>query len=414
MAKAEFSKRTLIIVFSIAAVSLISSLAISIFKVDLETFDSPYSNIYSKSAVGHKAFRTLLKKIDIPVSVSNYNTDSKASSGGLLMLIEPQQHFIGPAKESESGKKTTLEQILRSSPKSLVVLPKWRVVDTYEDKNWVDSVERYDNSVFERLFQRLNAEDLSAFTITERPDSWETPFEYDPNIQNMQLIDGDYITPIISCDEGILLGYIETTFYGTVYILSDPDLISNYNITRGDNGILAVSIIDYLRDEDEGVIIDEMMHGFIYRKSIWRMLFDFPNVMLLISALIAAGGALWKGLIRTRKPEEQEIKEEWGKAYLVTGSAHLITTPKHRLYVLDRYFRNTLYYVAKKYSIKCDINNVSQMVDRVAKHTHSKKLHPLLRQINELDIKEKISSEQVQQIARKIYRWKEDVTNGTS
>lgn len=414
MAKRGFSKKGLIIVFSLATVSLLISILLSIFKVELEAFDSSYANIYSRSAVGHKAFRTLLKKMDIPVTVSNFSSGSKAKKSGLLLLIEPHKHFTNPFKKELKAKEKTLADILKESKKSLVVLPKWRVVFTLKEKNWVDSVDYYEQSVYDTLFNALGLYNASTSFITHRPDEWDSPFTYAPNIQTMQLVHSENITPIISCNEGILLGKSTASDHGKeVYILSDPDLLSNYNITRGDNGILTMDIIEYLREGKEGVIIDEMMHGFVHRKSIWRMLFDFPFITLLISALLAAGIALWAGLIRTQKAETDDEKIEWGKAYLVGNSAHLITMPKHRCYVLERYFRNALYAVSKQLSIKCDINNREAMVDILAKQTKSSQLYKLEKEIEAFDMKNRISSEQMTHLAQKIYRWKERMTNGT-
>lgn len=413
MAKEGFSKKSLIVLFSIAGVSLITSIFLGVFSIDLETFDSPYANIYSKSAVGHKVFRKLLKDIDIPVSVSNFSTATKASNNGLLLLIEPQLHIKRKSGDSLRT-STSLTEILQYSQNTLLILPKWEVILTYEDKNWVDSVQLYDDSIYSSLFSKIGAYDVKLTSPPRRPTKWDSPFKYDPAIPSLQLLQGADIHPIISCDGGILLGSIDTYSYGTIYLLSDPDLIANYNIVRGNNGLLAVDILDYLREGNEGVIIDEMMHGFVYRKSIWRMLFDFPNITLLLSALLTAGVALWAGLIRLQKPEKKEVKEDWGKAYLVANSAHLITTPRHRLYALDRYFRNTLYTVTKKCAIRCDINNVSLMVEKLSKHTKNNKLKEIHKEITKFDTSTKISSEQMTHLAQKIHRWKKEVTNGTA
>lgn len=405
MAKEQYSKKSLIIIFSLVGFSLLSAIIVGIFGVEIDSGKSPYANSYSKSAVGHKLFAKVLRAVDIPVSISTFSTDNKAANRSLLMLLEPTAYI------NQSKTKTTLKQILRASSNTLVVLPKWNVVETQDRKGWVDTVTLHDSAYFAHLFKNIDTPGISVITATNKKQEWDTPFAYNPTIPMMQLMVSNDLTPIIECDEGILLGSYDSHNFGEIFILSDPDLIANFNISSGDNAKLAVAIIDSLREENEGVIIDEMTHGFIYHKSVWRMLFEFPNVTLLISAILTAAVALWAGVIRTRKADTNTQRERWGKAYLVMNSANLITSPKHRQHTLTQYVRNTLYSTARAKGVTCDMHNLHEMAEKLVKLSGS---YIPITVVKEIQTQRRLTSEQMAKIAQKINRWKEEFTNGTA
>ncbi len=69
-----------------------------------------------------------------------------------------------------------------------------------------------------------------------------------PNVRTpTQLVRGDDLQPIVSSERGMLIGELNERGR-RIWVLSDPDVISNHGLARGGNAALAVASIKRLRD----------------------------------------------------------------------------------------------------------------------------------------------------------------------
>lgn len=89
---------------------------------------------------------------------------------------------------------------------------------------------------------------------------------------------------------------------GSLWIVTDPDLLHNFNIHRGHHSILWLGLIRYLL-KSQSVFIDECFHGHAGSLSIVSELSRFPAILftfqgLLVLALFAWGGMRRWGKIR--------------------------------------------------------------------------------------------------------------------
>jgi hypothetical protein len=124
-------------------------------------------------------------------------------------------------------------------------------------------------------------------------------------------------------------------------VLSDPDLIANFNLTRGDNSVLAVSLVDYLRGDNSGgkVIFDEFAHGFSERPfHLLGILFQFPFVLVTAQMGLATLLLVWAAMGRFGAPAPLAPPLEAGKRSLIDNATRLLAQSGRIPELSERYF----------------------------------------------------------------------------
>jgi len=282
MTDGPFRRRTVRWLVGICTVSFVGALALAIFGPDVIPPPSAGADTYSKAALGHLAFVRLLRELDVPVVSSRHESARRAGHGALLVLAEPKDCPPG----SERARR--LRRMIHASERTLLVLPKWRGVPHRTKRGWVQVVHLLDDR---RVAEVLEAAELSV-GVTRHPrlgpDRWRSgPLPYAPTfpLATMQLLDGEGMQDLVTCAYGTLLAEVRRPG-GRLLVLSDPDVLANAGIDEGQNAALAVSIVEHLRPDGGAVVFDETLHGFEQQPSIWRELFDFPLVLLMLQGLL--------------------------------------------------------------------------------------------------------------------------------
>ncbi|MEJ2117420.1 MAG: hypothetical protein P8Y36_05745, partial [Alphaproteobacteria bacterium] len=305
-----------------------------------EAHDNFGPNSYSRSIVGHAGIANLLKKIGIPVIQSRSGSLWK-SREGVLVLAEPNYRF---------GETNPLYELMRAKT-ILFVLPKWKAIKDLKNSGWAERVI---------LYSRFRAKLTLDFVVSKgsighvkKVEKWTTNiFKADPKItEPVQLIKSDKLIPLIACDKGILLGALVTD-ERTIWILSDPDVISNQGFGKAgkSNATLAVKIIQSLRGKNLGkVVFDETIHGYKIRTgSPLRILFEFPFSLIALQAAIAIALLLWATMGRFGAPQKAPPPLSAGKQGLLDNIASLSEFAGHQKLIVQRYVEATIRDTAKQ------------------------------------------------------------------
>ena len=349
MRQAPFEQRKVTWIAAISATSLTAGLVLMALSPDLERPPSEQADSFSRSAIGHHALVEILRELDIPVLVSRHATARRAGSS-LLLLLEPPD-----IKAAELGR---FRHMLDVSPQALLTLPKWEGRSNPNTPGWIAEVDLVDSDQIIRLLDALEIDALLA-RPAEPTTGWSHSFETDlpgPDLPNPQLLYSRVIEPLIWCDQGILLGSLP--FGGDrvggpprhLWILSDPDLLSNHGIGRSQNARLAVGVVEAARNsagDELAVIIDETMHGFKRIPTLWRELLDYPLVLALLQGLLALGAVLWAGMGRFGQPLPVPPAIEPGKRFLIENTAELLKLGGHSPHTLSRYLRSSVREVSR-------------------------------------------------------------------
>lgn len=289
-----FSPRTVAILIACGILAFAGAAYFSVFD---EQPGTSGTNVYSTSAIGHRAFLELLQRRGIPTVVSRNNSAEKAGRKALLILAEPglQPGSYGLAE------------------RTLLVLPKWGADADPAHPGWVRDlafqhikavehvIRQFDprvvvirepvtigwNETSAASVRRFNGGRVGDESLTNRIRSRAMP-----EIDGLQLIRSSVIEPIVSAREGILIGAVKAQGR-TLFVVSDPDLLSNAGIGRGDHAALMLDMIDLMRPNDGAVIIDEVIHGFFQTPSLWRTLFQLPFLAATVTAFAALGILAW-------------------------------------------------------------------------------------------------------------------------
>jgi hypothetical protein len=367
------------------------------------------SNSFSVSAIGHQALLDGLRRAGASVSVSRFQTETKLSSQTLLIVAEPDQQFFKlAAKLVTAG----------SAGRILLVLPKWNGSTHPSKDHWIGTADWYRQGDLEGL--------LAAIAVgggVQRPSStsgWRIAGGLDipslgPTLEAPQLIISNRIRPIIGTDAGVLLGEV-TGSDGRIWILADPDLLSNRGIGQGENADLVGAIVTAALPADGTIIIDETTHGFEVKPNIWRSLFEMPLLVATLFALLAVSLLAWAAVGRFGAPERAESALRAGKEELIGNMAKLLQVGGHGMVMLRRYNDHARREVARALHVPKELDAIETEVwlDRVGGSRHvGQRISDISRELDRLGQHDGRDSGRMVRLAERIHQWKREMLHGS-
>ena len=394
---------TLIVVIVVGLAAFVTATYLEVFGDGGEPHTTGPS-VFSRSAIGHRAFAAALRKLDIPVQISRFRTLDKAGRGSLLLVIEPR---------SDQPSKEFLHQIDRAS-QALLVLPKWLGRTDHEKPIWIDRMDLLPKSVPQNLLRQVlpNAEIVRKNgSLTQEAGRFGGNIKLD---HPQSFIDNN-VSAIVLNKDGILLGAVQRGDH-KLWILSDPDLLSNAGLDEADNGVVAISIVNALLPKGGTVVIDETLHGFEQRPNLMRTLLHPPFVTILLAMIVAALVLVWAGTARFGAPQAEANGLTAGKLTLVKSAAKLLRfgTSAHNL--LLSYRRLVLADVMNELHGPNGLDEIAQAawLDRAAAHRGLEtRLRPRLDRMSALMESRRIDATRALRCALDLYRWKQEILHGT-
>ena len=163
----------------------------------------------------------------------------------------------------------------------------------------------------------------------------------------IQLVRSAKMRPVVGTKAGMLVGELREG-ESRVWVLSDPDVLSNHGLVRGDNAAFVIALLAAIRGEGPGraggpVVFDESLHGFRQpEETSLRLLFSFPFSLVVL--LICASGALLAlaGAQRFGVPQRAIPAGSSGTEELIANSARMLDYAGYQDMTLRRYARMTL------------------------------------------------------------------------
>ncbi len=271
----------------------------------------------------------MLAGIGIPVMESDLGSGAHIESGSVLVIAEPR---------TDDATLTDVGAML-DAPTVLLVLPKREGKADPKRPNWIGEDRLIASSDVQRA---LSLADEKATLIRDgEADSWNiSRFSgAQPAIHHVQLMHSARLRPLLAGPEGMLIGEIREHGRRLV-VLSDPDLIANHGIARGDNAWIFVSLIQYLRSGRDGkVVFDEFIHGYSPRPfHMLGILFQFPFVLVTAQAALAIALLVWAAAGRFGAPRELPPAIEAGRRSLIDAGAALVSRNGDPSVLASRYY----------------------------------------------------------------------------
>jgi hypothetical protein len=314
---------------AIAVLLLVCLLLIGRGNASISHPDPVGPTVYSKSAIGHAAFYSLLDDLQVPVSSSETGSGSRLAPDSVLVIAEPRSD---PA---------TLEEVqaMLSARAVLLVLPKRSGEADPKRPNWLGQDRLVSSSDVKRVLQLVDPR--ASVVRVDEIGSWP-PGQFSSGeavIHPAQLIRSASIQPLLAGPEGVLVGEYRRGAR-RIIVLADPDPISNFGLARGGNAALAVHTIELLRAGAGGeVIFDEFVHGFADRSfHILGILFQFPFLLVTLQMAFAVLLLVWAASSRFGTPLEPPPAIDAGKRSLIETGARLLDRRGHCFALTERYY----------------------------------------------------------------------------
>jgi hypothetical protein len=399
-----FAQRTVVWLFAVGGLSFVCAMVLILFGEDLLPTSTVEANAYSESAIGHKAFVETLQQLGIPVLVSRSDSLMKAGPRDLLVVAEPP-----PEKAEDEYLLGLLE-----ANSVLLVLPKWRATADLTNRRWAGQVVRTPVTAAEEVL-RIVVPGARTKVLDHALERDAPRFGGNAVLARPQLMESDRLTPVIDGGSGLLLGEVEGSD-GRIWVLSDPDLLSNHGLHRGDNARIAVGMVQALLPRGGTVIVDEVIHGFRRDPSVWRALFEFPIIIITVNAFAAMIVLVWVAAGRFGAPAPVEPPLKAGKATLIGNAAGLLQFGGHAGEMLGRYLAVTFGDVARRVHAPAQLDDAAldQWLDRIGRARRAQAAAATLRREAELAVgRGRADERRLLHVARDLYRWKQEMLHGT-
>jgi hypothetical protein len=235
-----------------------------------------------------------------------------------------------------------------------------------------------------------------------------------PEIHDPQLIVAGSLAPIVASDGGILVGETRRRG-GRIWVLSDPDILANHGLARGDNAALAVALLDRLRSQGGTVIVDETHHGFLQRPSLWRAALRLPFVVVTVQIVIAFAVLMWAAVGRFGAPLPVPRPFRSGKGALIDNAASLLQSGGVEPDVFARYVDTVRRDVARRLHAprELDPRELTAWLDRIGRARGlGDSLDSILRDAEDAMQRARGGDVRYLRIARRLNRWRQEMIDG--
>lgn len=328
-----FSPRILLIWVSALAAIFGLSLYLFAFGIGAPETEAVGPSAFSRSAIGYAGLAELVRRANIPVVKKRIGSASDDTKSSLLIIAEPQVTAQAEANGFVFGRAANV----------LLILPKWIGDRDDRHEGWVRHVEPASEGAANWALSILGAGGAIARGVEGAPLSKVVTANNlaaaPTSPDDLQLIVNSSLIPIVATSAGVLIG--EKTVRGhRVWVVSDPDILSNHGLFDGANAAFAGALIGKLRGADGNVIFDETVHGFAApAANPLRALLEFPFVVATAYALAALAFVLWSAMRRFGSAEAAPIVLKAGKMGLIRNVANLIQFAGGRQDVAINYLR---------------------------------------------------------------------------
>lgn len=296
-----FSTRTIAWLVGIGLFAFVGMAMTSTLTGDGRYASTSGANSFSSSAIGHKALVETLQQSGRRIVISQSQSADKAASADLMMVIEPSTDF-SLIREADDRYWTQ---------DTFLVLQKRYGFQDFTNSDWIMTEGILPAKGVLRPLKILdNDAELVLPEDEQTPSLQSTMSMPDPVIEDLQLIKSSKISPIIWTDDGILFGSLHGDDGRTFYILSDPDVLSNFGLAVPENAAFTGALMDFLVPVGLAAIVDETSHGFSLDKGLGSQILARPFIypalafVLLIAALLAFSARRFGPALRGEKGVE--------------------------------------------------------------------------------------------------------------
>jgi len=399
-----FSRRTLTR-WALAAVAVFAVAVYFMANGDSDTSDSIGPIVESRSALGFAGIADVMEQLGTPVIHTRYRSRDRLGNGGVLVIAEPR---LDPRRMTMANKILNAKAIL-------LILPKWAGKESDRHAGWVSEAELAPSIAVQMVLDLVDTE--AEFQRGPPLDHWDhnaigpSPVLAAP----AQFIISDKLHPVVAQANRILVGELKKKDQ-RIFVLSDPDVMSNHGLENPANAAFAVALLGALRTGDGPVVFDEALNSapadgpnFINR------LFKLPLLPGSLLTLVAAALLLWATMPRFGAADPPAPALESGKYGLIDNIASLVGFSGRRAMIVSRFVEATVQDVARQLHAPRGLtgDELTEWLDRVGRARGvTANCAPSVEQANELAETRQADRAVLVSLAQTISRWKQEIING--
>jgi hypothetical protein len=349
--QALFSSRVSGFIAVLSGCLVILSVGIALY--GYRPFDSSATptHSYASGPIGHRAFVSFLQRIKIH-SVRIHQVETLKQASQPLFLIEPltdlKIHGVS-ISEVKSAR-------IKAGFVSILILPKWfRRPDPFEPgfeqiplhrlQHWLKQAlpklqtnknflgEAPTHSTVSKsnptiTIHQMPVADTSAALVADWVESSASTagskVRFALSTQGVQVmyVKNSPFEPLLNSEHGAIIARYTSSDGGVLYLVSDPDLLHNFNLQRGENAALWLALIrNSLRTDT--ILIDEVFHNLVKQFSLAEELGSFPQVFFVIQALLLCAFFVWAGMRRFGRPVISALTRRYGPREIIEITAWL-------------------------------------------------------------------------------------------
>ncbi|MEG3155592.1 hypothetical protein [Sphingomonas sp. RB1R13] len=311
-AASPFTQRSMLIILVVGLISFAAMLVLGAYAPDLRSGRNGGAHALSNAATGYSGLVALAEATDRnPLIIRN---ERQLDSEDLAVLA--------PEKAAVNLNKALTARATRPT---LIILPKWQTSPDPDHRGWVTAKGLLPPAEPQGILapnwpMKVDRQRASGPLTTLAPAATGVQFAA-PVI--LQTVSAPQMIPLITDAQGhIVLGRLNATV--PLFILADPDLLSNRAMADPNQAKAALALLDYLNSTDaDAILFDVTLNGFGHSPSPLRLAFDPPFLATTLAMLAALILVSVQALNRFGPVRRRTRALAFGKAALIDNAAAL-------------------------------------------------------------------------------------------
>lgn len=389
-------RRTILIIVAIALMSFSAVITLLAWAPDIARNDSAGAHPYSRSAIGYGGLVKLLELRGDDVSISRTKQNIENYDRGLMVL-------------TPGWRDDELDDNLSLADPALIILPKWWGMTDRTNRRRQSNILVLSEGRTAQSIKRFDSE-VSTIHVDPPTEIIGNYGSFRPKFEEvLQLIESDYLTPMIATEDGQLLSRVPDS---EIFVLSDPDLANTFGLADTENARLMLKILDEVRgDGDNPIIFDATLHGFERSTSLLKSLLDVPFIGATLTAIIAALLLGWTALIRFGSPVREDRAIALGKQALTDNTAGLFAMTNRETYMAPGYLNLSRKAAAQDLGVAKGLSEkeLAELFDRMGEEMKSgQKWSELAKPLRT----RALSRDDLMNNAQALWRWRKERNDG--
>jgi hypothetical protein len=359
---------------------------------------------FSRSAIGYAGWAELISRVGITVVKTHNGGIDSSAAGKLLVVADPS------AVSEDQGRYA-----FGNADRVLVILPKWYGFRSTIHSGWISDALLLPIGSNDASIRKAGATGKTA--RVQAPQTWTVnALGLTPEITApVQVIQDTKLRPIVAAGSNVLVG--ELVDRGRrIWIVSDPDMLSNHGLFSGHNAEIAIRLVNALRPAKGDVVFSELVFGYAAPSTNpLTLMFQFPFIIVTIQLLAASAFLLWAAMPRFGLPMPAPELLAAGKRRLIQNAANLLRFSSHPEIIVASYVRLCVRGVARELRSPpgLDWQRMVEWLGRVGTSRGVAVDFPgLIRRTEELAVARSGSARTLVDIVSDTYRWKREILNG--